>query len=45
MPYEERKSILENLKCVDEVVDFEDDEMGSCINALEKSKLNFLMMK
>ena len=38
MPYEERKSILENLKCVDEVVDFEDDEMGSCINALEKIK-------
>ena len=41
MPYEERKSILENLKCVDEVVDFEDDEMGSCINALEKIKAKF----
>ena len=39
LPFEERKSILENLKMVDEVVSFEDDEEGSCINALEKIKV------
>jgi cytidyltransferase-like protein len=41
MPFEERKSILENIKNVDEVLDFEDDDLGSCIKALEKIKLNF----
>ncbi len=41
MPYEERKSILENIKNVDEVLDFEDDDLGSCIKALEKIKLKF----
>ena len=41
MPFEERKSILENLKVVDEVVKFEDDEFGSCINALEKIKAKY----
>ena len=34
MSFEERKTILENLSCVDEVIDFADDELGSCINAL-----------
>ncbi len=38
MPFSERKSIIESLKCVDEVIDFEDDEMGSCVNGLEKVK-------
>ena len=38
MPFEERKSIIENLSCVDSVVDFEDDELGSAINALNKIK-------
>ena len=28
MPFEERKAILENLKGVDEVIDFADDDMG-----------------
>ena len=28
----------ENLKCVDEVICFEDDDLGSCINALRKIK-------
>ena len=41
MPFEERKSILENIKNVDEVVGFEDDSAGSCINALEKIKAKF----
>ncbi len=41
MPFQERKSILENLKNVDEVLDFDDDKLGSCINALEKIKLKF----
>ena len=38
MPFSERKLIIENLKYVDEVIDFKDDEIGSCINALEKVK-------
>ena len=38
MPFVERKSIVENLSCVDEVIDFEDDDIGSCIKALEKIK-------
>ena len=41
MPFEERKSILENIKNVDEVLSFEDDEAGSCIDALEKIKAKF----
>ena len=38
MPFSERKLIIENIKHVDEVIDFKDDEIGSCINALEKVK-------
>ena len=38
MPFEERKVILNSIKYVDEVVSFEDDEKGSCINALEAIK-------
>lgn len=38
MPFEERKCILENLSMVDNVYDFVDDEIGSCINGLEKVK-------
>ena len=41
MPFEERKAILENIKNVDEVLSFEDDKSGSCINALEKIKAKF----
>ena len=33
MPFSERKTIIENLKFVDEVIDFIDDDIGSCINA------------
>jgi len=38
MPFEERKIIIENLACVDSVIDFEDDEIGSASNALIKAK-------
>lgn len=38
MNFSERKIILENLSCVDEVMDFEDDELGSCVDALKKIK-------
>ncbi len=38
MPFFERKIILENLSFVDEVISFDDDDLGSCINALEKVK-------
>ena len=38
MPLEERKNILTNIEYVDEVITFDDDSAGSCINALEKIK-------
>lgn len=38
MPFLERKAIVENLSCVDLVIDFEDDEVGSASNALIKLK-------
>jgi cytidyltransferase-like protein len=36
LPFEERISIIKNLKLVDEVIAFDDDERGSCINGLLK---------
>ena len=38
MNIEERKEIILNIECVDEVITFNDDDMGSCIDALEKIK-------
>tara|TARA_X000000950_G_scaffold288894_1_gene408153 strand:+ start:4710 stop:5483 length:774 start_codon:yes stop_codon:yes gene_type:complete len=38
MPFDERKAIIENLKVVDSVIDFKDDEHGSATNALIKIK-------
>lgn len=38
MPFDERKTILESIQFVDEVISFEDDTKGSCINALEDIK-------
>ena len=38
MTFNERKSILEAIQYVSEVIDFEDDEKGSCINAFKKIK-------
>ena len=38
LPFHERKIILENMRNVDLVIDFEDDDLGSCINGLIKAK-------
>ncbi len=38
LTFKERRIILESLEFVDEVIDFVDDEMGSCINALKDLK-------
>lgn len=39
LEFNERKIIIENLYFVDEVIGFEDDKEGTCINALEKIKI------
>ena len=41
MPFNERKAIVSSIKYVDEVIDFEDDKKGSCINALEAIKKSY----
>lgn len=41
MPFTERKIILESLTIVDEVLNFEDDEKGSCINGLKDVQNRF----
>ena len=41
MPFAEREIILKNLKPVDDVICFEDDELGSCKDALNKTKLKY----
>tara|TARA_B100000780_G_scaffold139899_1_gene97957 strand:- start:428 stop:799 length:372 start_codon:yes stop_codon:yes gene_type:complete len=41
MPFTERQIVVSNIKVVDEVIGFEDDEAGSCSSALEKIKLKF----
>lgn len=41
MPFQERKSIIENLSKVDCVIDFEDDDVGSAKNALIKAQKIF----
>ncbi len=38
MAFEERKILIENLRMVDEVIDFDDDDLGSCSLGLEKVK-------
>jgi len=38
MPFTERKNIISYLTPVDQVIDFEDDELGSCSLALNKIK-------
>jgi len=38
MSFTERSNIISNLKVVDEVIDFDDDEDGSCALGLEKIK-------
>ena len=41
LPFKERKVILESLVFVDEVIGFEDDKQGSCINGLKIIKQRF----
>jgi cytidyltransferase-like protein len=41
LPFDERKAIVESIKYVDEVISFEDDKLGSCINALKKVKKKY----
>jgi cytidyltransferase-like protein len=41
MPFNERKIVIENLRMVDSVIDFEDDDLGSCFHGLEKIKKIF----
>ena len=38
MPFEERSNIISHLKLVDRVIDFDDEEQGSCALGLEKVK-------
>jgi cytidyltransferase-like protein len=38
MPFTERKIIIENIASVDQVISFQDDDQGSCINGLKKIK-------
>ena len=38
LPFEERKIIIESIGLIDEVIAFEDDDKGSCIDALNKIK-------
>ena len=39
MPFRERETIVKSIIYVDQVISFDDDAKGSCINALEKVKL------
>jgi len=41
MNIEERKDILINIECVDDVITFKDDKNGSCKDALEKIKKKY----
>ena len=41
MPFQERKTILESLSVVDSVISFEDDDVGSCCDALIKIKKKY----
>ena len=41
MPFSERYEIVSSIQYVDEVIDFDDDFQGSCINALEKVKKQY----
>ena len=45
MPFQERKTILESLSVVDSVISFEDDDVGSCCDALIKIKRNILLTR
>lgn len=38
MPFDERKAVIQSISYVNQVIGFEDDSMGSCINAIEEVK-------
>jgi D-beta-D-heptose 7-phosphate kinase/D-beta-D-heptose 1-phosphate adenosyltransferase len=40
MPFEERKAIVENLSCVNQVIDFNDDD-GTACDAIQKTLLMY----
>lgn len=42
MPFSERYEILSNLSMVDSVIGFKDDSLGSCKDALEQIKANYI---
>ena len=41
MPFPERENIITHLDIVDQVIDFEDDDLGSCSLGLEKIKTQY----
>ena len=41
MTFDERNTIIERLDMVDELIDFQDDDLGSCCDGLEKVKLMY----
>tara|TARA_X000000368_G_scaffold326327_1_gene263364 strand:+ start:2415 stop:3188 length:774 start_codon:yes stop_codon:yes gene_type:complete len=41
LPYTERKEIIESLEFVDKVIAFSDDDLNSCIDALERIKKEY----
>ena len=45
LPFNERKSVLENLAVVDKVIGFNDDDQGSCINGLIEIKKEYSKCK
>ena len=38
MPFDERKAVIQSISYVNQVIGFEDDSMGSCINGIEEVK-------
>ena len=44
MPFKEREAIINSIECVDHVISFNDDDIGSCIDALEKVKCQFQIL-
>ena len=45
MPFTERANIISHLSLVDKVIDFQDDENGSCSLGLEKIKNLFIKLQ
>jgi hypothetical protein len=41
MPFHERQTIISNIGIVDEVIDFDVDQQGSCCAAVENIKITY----